>query len=156
MFRYYYYYYYYFFFFGSFSGMLWLMLQKLGHVIGNLYCYNHLSSEPKFCQLGSEKRWLKSKLFWRKQPSLLMNQRKRIQVIIGKYSSRTFFVLTILKPKILQSYLYWFVTDCISFFSLLFFFFGGGIFRSTYKIRYVLRRQDDGSWRFCEGDIQTS
>ncbi|GAV73608.1 DUF4101 domain-containing protein [Cephalotus follicularis] len=25
---------------------------------------------------------------------------------------------------------------------------------STYKVRYVLRRQDDGSWRFCEGDIQ--
>ncbi|XP_015865701.3 plastid division protein CDP1, chloroplastic [Ziziphus jujuba] len=27
---------------------------------------------------------------------------------------------------------------------------------STYKIRYILKRQDDGSWRFCEGDIQTS
>ncbi|XP_062159821.1 plastid division protein CDP1, chloroplastic isoform X2 [Alnus glutinosa] len=26
---------------------------------------------------------------------------------------------------------------------------------STYKVRYVLRRQDDGSWRFCEGDTQT-
>uniref|UniRef100_A0A5B7BJ74 Uncharacterized protein n=1 Tax=Davidia involucrata TaxID=16924 RepID=A0A5B7BJ74_DAVIN len=26
---------------------------------------------------------------------------------------------------------------------------------STYKIRYVLKRQDDGSWRFCEGDILT-
>lgn len=25
---------------------------------------------------------------------------------------------------------------------------------STYKICYILRRQDDGSWRFCEGDIQ--
>lgn len=25
---------------------------------------------------------------------------------------------------------------------------------STYKIRYYLKRQDDGSWRFCEGDIQ--
>ncbi|KAJ9678217.1 hypothetical protein PVL29_022954 [Vitis rotundifolia] len=25
---------------------------------------------------------------------------------------------------------------------------------STYKVRYLLRRQDDGSWRFCEGDIQ--
>lgn len=25
---------------------------------------------------------------------------------------------------------------------------------STYKIRYILRRRDDGSWRFCEGDIQ--
>ncbi|CAK9163183.1 unnamed protein product [Ilex paraguariensis] len=26
---------------------------------------------------------------------------------------------------------------------------------STYKIRYVLKRQDDGSWRFCESDIRT-
>ncbi|KAK2655535.1 hypothetical protein Ddye_008587 [Dipteronia dyeriana] len=26
---------------------------------------------------------------------------------------------------------------------------------SAYKIHYVLRRQDDGSWRFCKGDIQT-
>jgi len=26
---------------------------------------------------------------------------------------------------------------------------------STYIVRYVLRRQDDGSWRFCEGDTQT-
>nr|XP_027124436.1 plastid division protein CDP1, chloroplastic-like [Coffea arabica] len=25
---------------------------------------------------------------------------------------------------------------------------------STYKIRYYLKRQYDGSWRFCEGDIQ--
>ncbi|XP_039047224.1 plastid division protein CDP1, chloroplastic-like [Hibiscus syriacus] len=24
---------------------------------------------------------------------------------------------------------------------------------STYKIRYILRRQDDGSWKFCGGDI---
>ncbi|KAF5733969.1 plastid division protein CDP1 chloroplastic-like isoform X1 [Tripterygium wilfordii] len=24
---------------------------------------------------------------------------------------------------------------------------------STYRIRYVLKRQDDGSWRFCKGDI---
>ncbi|CAK7327882.1 unnamed protein product [Dovyalis caffra] len=27
---------------------------------------------------------------------------------------------------------------------------------STYRILYVLKRQDDGSWRFCESDIQTS
>ncbi|PON68264.1 Plastid division protein CDP [Trema orientale] len=27
---------------------------------------------------------------------------------------------------------------------------------STYKIRYVLKRQGDGSWRFCEGDLQAS
>ncbi|PNT09264.1 hypothetical protein POPTR_012G035900v4 [Populus trichocarpa] len=27
---------------------------------------------------------------------------------------------------------------------------------STYKILYVLKRQDDGSWRFCQGDIQTT
>ncbi|KAK1431477.1 hypothetical protein QVD17_07936 [Tagetes erecta] len=26
---------------------------------------------------------------------------------------------------------------------------------STYTIRYLLKRKDDGSWRFCEGDIQT-
>lgn len=26
---------------------------------------------------------------------------------------------------------------------------------STYTIRYLLKRQDDGSWRFCEGDIQS-
>ncbi|KAI8542591.1 hypothetical protein RHMOL_Rhmol08G0149600 [Rhododendron molle] len=26
---------------------------------------------------------------------------------------------------------------------------------SSYRIRYVLRRQDDDSWRFCEGEIQT-
>ncbi|KAH6832226.1 plastid division protein [Perilla frutescens var. hirtella] len=26
---------------------------------------------------------------------------------------------------------------------------------SPYKIRYLLKRQDDGSWRFCEGDILT-
>ncbi|XP_048443703.1 plastid division protein CDP1, chloroplastic-like [Pyrus x bretschneideri] len=26
---------------------------------------------------------------------------------------------------------------------------------STYKIWYVLRRQEDGSWRFCEGEVQT-
>ncbi|XP_077231344.1 plastid division protein [Tasmannia lanceolata] len=26
---------------------------------------------------------------------------------------------------------------------------------STYKIRYVLKRQNDGSWRFCGGGIQT-
>lgn len=25
---------------------------------------------------------------------------------------------------------------------------------STYKIRYVLKRRTDGSWRFCEGDIE--
>ncbi|KAI3739151.1 hypothetical protein L2E82_29548 [Cichorium intybus] len=25
---------------------------------------------------------------------------------------------------------------------------------STYTIRYLLKRQDDGSWRFCEGDVQ--
>ncbi|MBA0591364.1 hypothetical protein Gorai_020042 [Gossypium raimondii] len=25
---------------------------------------------------------------------------------------------------------------------------------STYKIRYILRRQDDGSWKFCGGDIE--
>ncbi|TQD94210.1 hypothetical protein C1H46_020162 [Malus baccata] len=25
---------------------------------------------------------------------------------------------------------------------------------STYKIWYVLRRQEDGSWRFCEGEVQ--
>ncbi|XP_022718471.1 plastid division protein CDP1, chloroplastic-like isoform X2 [Durio zibethinus] len=25
---------------------------------------------------------------------------------------------------------------------------------STYKIRYTLRRQDDGSWKFCGGDIE--
>ncbi|XP_011003677.1 PREDICTED: plastid division protein CDP1, chloroplastic-like isoform X2 [Populus euphratica] len=27
---------------------------------------------------------------------------------------------------------------------------------STYKILYVLKRRDDGSWRFCRGDIQTT
>ncbi|KAF4396856.1 plastid division protein CDP1, chloroplastic isoform X2 [Cannabis sativa] len=27
---------------------------------------------------------------------------------------------------------------------------------SNYKIRYVLQRQDDDSWKFCEGDIQKS
>ncbi|KAI7751317.1 hypothetical protein M8C21_002877, partial [Ambrosia artemisiifolia] len=27
---------------------------------------------------------------------------------------------------------------------------------STYTIRYLLKRQDDGSWRFCEGDIQAT
>ncbi|KAF3438353.1 hypothetical protein FNV43_RR21115 [Rhamnella rubrinervis] len=27
---------------------------------------------------------------------------------------------------------------------------------STYKIRYALKRQNDGSWRFCKGDILTS
>ncbi|KAI3781263.1 hypothetical protein L2E82_11272 [Cichorium intybus] len=27
---------------------------------------------------------------------------------------------------------------------------------STYTIRYLLKRQDDGSWRFCEGDVQTT
>ncbi|KAK9204908.1 hypothetical protein WN943_015173 [Citrus x changshan-huyou] len=26
---------------------------------------------------------------------------------------------------------------------------------SSYKIRYVLRKKDDGTWRFCKGDIQT-
>nr|XP_043615276.1 plastid division protein CDP1, chloroplastic [Erigeron canadensis] len=26
---------------------------------------------------------------------------------------------------------------------------------STYTILYLLKRQDDGSWKFCEGDIQT-
>ncbi|KAL0341687.1 UNVERIFIED_CONTAM: Plastid division protein CDP1, chloroplastic [Sesamum calycinum] len=26
---------------------------------------------------------------------------------------------------------------------------------SPYKIRYLLKRQDDGSWKFCEGDIRT-
>lgn len=26
---------------------------------------------------------------------------------------------------------------------------------STYKILYVLKKQNDGSWRFCEGDIRT-
>lgn len=26
---------------------------------------------------------------------------------------------------------------------------------STYTIRYLLKRQDDGSWRFCESDVQT-
>ncbi|KAM5570238.1 plastid division protein CDP1, chloroplastic [Rosa sericea] len=26
---------------------------------------------------------------------------------------------------------------------------------STYRIWYVLRRQEDGSWRFCEGEVQT-
>lgn len=26
---------------------------------------------------------------------------------------------------------------------------------STYKVRYVLKMQDDGSWKFCEGDIRT-
>ncbi|KAM7475261.1 hypothetical protein LguiB_022504 [Lonicera macranthoides] len=26
---------------------------------------------------------------------------------------------------------------------------------STYKIRYILKRQSDGSWRFCEADIQS-
>lgn len=26
---------------------------------------------------------------------------------------------------------------------------------SAYRIRYVLKRQDDDSWRFCEGEIQT-
>lgn len=26
---------------------------------------------------------------------------------------------------------------------------------STYTIRYLLKRQDGGSWKFCEGDIQT-
>ncbi|GMN51347.1 hypothetical protein TIFTF001_020498 [Ficus carica] len=26
---------------------------------------------------------------------------------------------------------------------------------STYKIQYVLKRRDDGSWRFCESDLQT-
>ncbi|OMO78025.1 hypothetical protein CCACVL1_14700 [Corchorus capsularis] len=25
---------------------------------------------------------------------------------------------------------------------------------STYKIRYILKRQDDGSWKFCGGDIE--
>lgn len=27
---------------------------------------------------------------------------------------------------------------------------------STYKIRYLLKRRDDGSWRFCESDLQRS
>jgi hypothetical protein len=27
---------------------------------------------------------------------------------------------------------------------------------STYKIRYVLKKQEDGSWRFCEADIESS
>ncbi|CAN1180301.1 Plastid division protein CDP1, chloroplastic, partial [Linum perenne] len=27
-------------------------------------------------------------------------------------------------------------------------------YHSKYKIHYVLKRQDDGSWRFCKGDIQ--
>ncbi|XP_052181173.1 plastid division protein CDP1, chloroplastic [Diospyros lotus] len=27
---------------------------------------------------------------------------------------------------------------------------------STYRIHYFLKRQDDDSWRFCEGDIQTT
>ncbi|XP_021282283.1 plastid division protein CDP1, chloroplastic [Herrania umbratica] len=26
---------------------------------------------------------------------------------------------------------------------------------STYKIHYILKRQDDGSWKFCGGDIET-
>ncbi|KAG1359530.1 Plastid division protein CDP1, chloroplastic [Cocos nucifera] len=26
---------------------------------------------------------------------------------------------------------------------------------STYKVEYILKRQDDGSWRFCRGGIQT-
>ncbi|XP_061348005.1 plastid division protein CDP1, chloroplastic isoform X2 [Gastrolobium bilobum] len=26
---------------------------------------------------------------------------------------------------------------------------------STYKVKYVMKRQDDGSWKFCEGDIRT-
>ncbi|AES76369.2 plastid division protein CDP1 [Medicago truncatula] len=26
---------------------------------------------------------------------------------------------------------------------------------STYKVKYVVKRQDDGSWKFCEADIQT-
>ncbi|MCI16255.1 plastid division protein CDP1 chloroplastic-like, partial [Trifolium medium] len=26
---------------------------------------------------------------------------------------------------------------------------------STYKVQYVVKRQDDGSWKFCEADIQT-
>lgn len=24
---------------------------------------------------------------------------------------------------------------------------------STYKVKYVMKRQDDGSWKFCENDI---
>ncbi|OIW15673.1 hypothetical protein TanjilG_09611 [Lupinus angustifolius] len=26
---------------------------------------------------------------------------------------------------------------------------------STYKVKYILKRQGDGSWKFCEGDIRT-
>ncbi|KAK7314760.1 hypothetical protein VNO77_33288 [Canavalia gladiata] len=26
---------------------------------------------------------------------------------------------------------------------------------SAYKVKYVIKRQDDGSWKFCEGDIRT-
>ncbi|KAL4557365.1 hypothetical protein LXL04_035541 [Taraxacum kok-saghyz] len=26
---------------------------------------------------------------------------------------------------------------------------------STYKIRYLLKKQEDGSWRFCQGDVKT-
>ncbi|XP_057758866.1 plastid division protein CDP1, chloroplastic isoform X1 [Arachis stenosperma] len=26
---------------------------------------------------------------------------------------------------------------------------------STYKVKYILKRQEDGSWKFCEGDIRT-
>lgn len=32
--------------------------------------------------------------------------------------------------------IYFFVDDC-----------------STYKVKYVMKRQDDGSWKFCENDI---
>ncbi|KAJ0047776.1 hypothetical protein Pint_16640 [Pistacia integerrima] len=26
---------------------------------------------------------------------------------------------------------------------------------STYKTHYVLKRRDDGTWRFCKGNVQT-
>ncbi|KAE9588308.1 hypothetical protein Lalb_Chr22g0353981 [Lupinus albus] len=26
---------------------------------------------------------------------------------------------------------------------------------STYKVKYILKRQEDGSWKFCEGDVRT-
>ncbi|KAJ1390046.1 hypothetical protein SESBI_37762 [Sesbania bispinosa] len=26
---------------------------------------------------------------------------------------------------------------------------------STYKVKYIVKRQDDGSWKFCEGDVRT-
>ena len=70
------------------SGKLWLMQQKPSVVIGDSFYYNCLFCKLKLYLMGSEQKWQKLRLCWKKLQSLSMNLSKRTQIITGNWAHK--------------------------------------------------------------------